>query len=204
MFEENEKLTDRRFSNNFVLMTGLLVSKERNADNVDSKRPVLDFEVLFQSENGPCIEAIPALLSGGPLARSLPGLNVGAIYEIGGYVRNDEEQGLYVEVTKLVKLCENKKTSNPVSLMRVRLMEMEMVPNVAMVIGKVKSCQYGLLQVRVERETLTKGDLTDADEITVDALDTKPPQIGDTVTCIGQLCRSSLFADKIIALKEES
>lgn len=190
-----------RTENNFVLITGLITGKQRNANNADTIRPVLDVEVLFQGEDGQHFEPVTALLSGGPLARSLPGINVGDIYEIGGYVRCDENQGIYVEVTKMVRLREGKKNET-VSLGRLKLMEMEMVPNFAMLIGTVTNSLYGLVEVTVERTVLTKGDLRGADKITVDALDAGNPKMGDKVVCIGQLCGSSIFADKILAVKE--
>lgn len=190
---------------NFVMLTGLLVKKDRQANNVDSKRPVLDFDILFhgKNENGEdsiCVESIPALLSGGPLARSLPGLNEGEIFEICGYLRNDPNQGLYVEVAKLVKLCD-KKNGEPIGLARIRLMEMEMVPNVVILEGTVTQEKYGMLQVKVTRGHFVKGDLRTEDEIPVDALDyERIPKVGETIVCTGQICASSIYADRIYAV----
>ena len=187
---------------NFVMLTGLLVKKDRNANNVDSKRPVLDFDVLFHGvdDDGQktiCIESIPALLSGGPLARSLPGLNEGEIFEICGYLRNDPNQGLYVEVAKLVKLYEHKGVE-PIGVSRIRLMEMEMVPNIVILAGVVTEEKYGMLQVRVERQQLTRGDLRSEDEIPVDTIDQERiPKVGEKILCTGQACSSSVYADKI-------
>lgn len=190
---------------NKVIVTGLLVSKSRNADNADSRRPVLDFEVVFwDQDNNPCIESIPALLSGGPLARSLPGLLLGGVYEIAGYVRCDRQFGLYIETTKLICLAEPPKAGQDINLLasgclRTRLLEMEMAHNFAVISGIVTDIHYGLLQVEVSRERLTRGDLTSSDQLTVDVLDAAAPQIGDRVICMGQLCSGSIFVNQIAA-----
>lgn len=188
---------EEKESDNFALITGLLVAKDRNADNADIKRPVLDFELIYRDEEGIYLERIPALLSGGALARSLPGLVVGGIYVIGGSIRNDINYGLYIEVTKLVNLSEPKKKSEPLSVSRVRLMESELCPNHAFLSGVVTDSEYGLLQIESKRKNLTKGDLTRTDKITVDALDADIPEIGDYVVCMGQVCSSCIFADAV-------
>lgn len=197
-------VTSATQNDNFVILTGILVNKDKNADNADIKRPVLDFEILFHSEDGPCLERIGALLPGGAIARKLPGLTIGSIYFVGGYLRCDPQYGLYVEVNRILKISDERRGGEPLAVRRTKLMEMEMIPNVAVITGKVADSQYGLLQVEVERETLTKGDLTKSDLITVDALNTLEPELGEMVVCRGQICSGSLFADSIMVIRPDA
>lgn len=193
---------------NTVLLTGLLLSKSGTADNADIKRPVLSFEIYCKNENGELLfEEIPVLLPGGPLARTLPGLKDGGIYLVSGQLRNDKVTGMYVEACKLTRVGESAKKPAPNALKRAELLRTEFCPNYVSISGVVKEKNDGLYKVETKRSRLTKGDLKAGDIFTVDTENTLMPvslEIGDHVIVCGQLTESTLLAENIVRIREES
>lgn len=195
---------------NNVIAVGLLVKKERNADNADIQRPILDFEIVISSNNPEnetdiIFEEIPALLSNNALARSSMGYYVGDIFIIVGTIHNDDKQCTYpkkehyIEVDNLIKIYERKKSKTKHQNLleaRVDLIKYSKALNRTIIQGTVIKNDTGYVEIKINRPNYTRGDLNDEDTILV--ITDKAYKIGTIIMCIGQICSSYMKPSTII------
>lgn len=195
---------------NNTIIVGLLIKKERNADNIDIQRPILDFEIVISSNNPEnesdiIFEEIPALLSDNAMARSSAGFYVGDIFIIVGKIHNDDKQYIYpkkehyIEVNNLIKIYERKKSKTKrQSLLesRVDLIKYSKALNRTIIQGTVIKNDTGYVEIKINRPNYTRGDLNDEDTILV--ITDKAYKIGTIIMCIGQICSSYMKPSTII------
>lgn len=182
---------------NLAIITGLLISKDRNADNIDIKRPILDFEVIFDM-NGVSFEKIPVLLPGGALARSAAGCQVGGIYLVCGETRVVD--GKVCVEAKRIALLSGEKKKQPLLVSRADLMKYTLSPNIASFMGTVKYVDGASGLVKVRRENMTQGDLTHEDDIPVLFPDDMEISEGATVLCTGQIQEDIVMLEDILVV----
>jgi hypothetical protein len=194
---------------NLAIITGLLISKKRNANNKDIKRPILDFEVIFAEGNGRLtFEKIPVLLPGGAIARAAAGCMEGIIYIVCGELKTVGGQ-LCIEAKRIAPVGEEKRKQKACSmeqaltLGRADLMRLTLAPNMVSFQGRIKELQEDTAVIVVKREVLTPGDLTKEDLICVylpEDADSKP---GDLVLCHGQVTEREVVLGSILTLQED-
>lgn len=185
---------------NKVTIAGLLIKKDRNADNIDIKRPVLDFEIALMSEDGSVFfENIPVVLSENSIARSSAGFFTGEIFLICGKLRGDAFPNLYIDAESLIKIGGSKHGKQN----EIELLELSKKINTVVISGIVKEIKDGALIINTKRENYSRGDLETNDDIVV--VTQKKYKIGTSVVCVGKMCSEYVEVDNICSInnKEE-
>lgn len=180
---------------NYAVITGILVSKDRNANYDELKRPVLDIEVICNHTGDPTFEIFPVIVCDVMLAKTIAGYQIGDILTVQGTVRNDVEGKAYIEAEDLAKNMRiGTGESFPVEYMISRSSLMQTTPrfNLVIVVGKVVTItsknQKSLAEIVIDREGYSKGNLLQTDTIHIDISEIKEKvQCGDEVLCMGEV-----------------
>lgn len=202
-------------NNNYCLITGVVIASNKCANNADMKRPVITVEILhtvnkskdFLFENDIFLEEVPVLLAGHILAKSIVGIALGDVLNIIGRICIDENEGLYIEASTIQKIVPATKGTiiHNIATGRSEMLQLAQIFNQCEIIGTISEIKDNKFIMNVPRRILSKGDLTNKDEITVIS-SINNIQIDDQVLVKGSIGVNNnllnIFADNIYQVKE--
>lgn len=167
---------------NYCIITGIVVQKNRNANNRDMKRPIVDIEVVSNHNNGDLkFEKVPVLFSNGMLAKSVVGYCIGEIVTVEGCLREDNTNGTYVEAMSVTRMTPKTEKLKSLSVSRAELLQMPQHFNMVSIVGTVNENNT----ITVPRFNYSKGDLKKEDTIPFIWKNSNSSLIKKTVICSG-------------------
>lgn len=179
--------TDFRNRATFI---GMVKSKDRKFDNIDIKRPVVDFETVIIKDDGNIeFSKVAGVFSQNDLARSVSGIAIGEIFQVTGTVHADERQDsseLYIEIESYHRISE-KKRSVSIQKSQAELLEWRGSGDMVTFVGQVTEYSGCFANIKIKRDKLVRGDLKDYDNITVDVERFTDIKKGDNVRVVGTL-----------------
>lgn len=168
---------------NYCIITGILVNKAKNANNIDIKRPVFDFEIVDFNEQGePYFSVVPVLFSDAVLSKIATGFYIGEIFIISGKLREDNAIGLYLEAESIARIQSKSNKDKDLTLGRIILLSLTQRFNLANIVGFVDNKKN---TISILRDTYSRGDLKEEDNIPL-VFDKDVSYCGNAV-CIGTL-----------------
>ena len=181
-------------NDNFAILTGILFSKERNADSklLNLKRPVLDLEVICYEGETPVFESVAVIVVDTYLAKISNGYKIGDIITVTGKIRCTGAGVLYVEAMEIEKnYSAGVGEDFTIELIASRMKLIEKTPkfNLAHVCGKVTHQADKYVALEVERTSKVRGDLQENDVVLLNLSRYLglSPEIGDRIYCFGEI-----------------
>lgn len=189
---------------NYCIITGILVNKAKNANNIDIKRPVFDFEIVDFNEQGePYFSAVPVLFSDAVLSKIATGFYIGEIFIISGKLREDNTIGLYLEAESIARIQSKSNKDKNLTLGRIVLLSLTQRFNLINIVGLVDSENN---MISISRDSYSRGDLKEKDNISL-IFDKDISFYGNAV-CVGTLReqkednRLALYVRDLIPISE--
>ena len=164
---------------NYGLFTGILVSKEKNLNNADIKRPVADIEIV-SVECTPPFCKIPVLFSGETLSKICTAASIGEFLVVFGELREDKEKGPYIEAETVTRLNPKSTDLRKTIIPRFELLNLPQRFNLVSLTGT-----YHENNLHIKRYPLSKGDLKSEDIIPI--YSEEPIENGKDVSIAGEL-----------------
>lgn len=188
-------------NNNNVVVISMLIDKTRHANNIDIKRPILDFEILFCDNDHSEFSKIPVLLTDNAMARSASGMNIGELFIISGKIRSDKEE-IYIEANAISRIDDGRRKKTSIEDGRIDLLRFNQKSNLATITGEIVEFTPGGIAIDVPREELSRGDLQNNDAIVIRGeIEGLQLKVGDNIVCVGKISTQYIKAEVINIIK---
>jgi len=175
--------------NNYVIVTGVLLSKNRNANTISIKRPVLDLELMFINEEHELLFGqIPIVVPDVSTAKLVAGIKIGDVLTISGAIRNDKIEGMYIEAFEFSK----RHYSGNINLTagRASLLQDSHRFNIVFLYGQIIEKNQTSVRIKTHRQYGSVGDLTTEDIITIQLSEKQLQELQpkDNIYLVGEFC----------------